>query len=134
MIGPTSRQVYANGVETSAVIVSTSLARDSTVAPGASQATILVSGRAPAPELTAFWLVQLGISPTGAIPPAHPGAIAAYRDHDSVSRLRKEAVVLAPDDRTIVAFYVGLDGTFEANRPHLIDLLRTLRVQVGQGI
>ena len=130
MIGATTRQTLANGVETSVAIISTLFAQDSTEIPGASQATIFIVSALTSPaELTAFWLGQLSIQPTETMPTPTRSALRAYRARDAAIRMTKELVVFAPAGRTILFMYVGRDGTYEANRPHFIDVLNTLMVR-----
>jgi hypothetical protein len=130
MIGTATRQTPRNGKETSVLMLSTLFAKDSSTRPGASQATIIIlSARATAPEMTAFWLEQLGMSPSDTAAKLSPSAVRTYRGRDNDARMTKELVVFAPPGRAILAAYIGLDGTFETNHPHFLDLLRTLRVR-----
>lgn len=130
MIGTAARQPLGNGQETSVAVLSTLFAQDSTVRPGASQATILlVSARGSTAELAAFWLAQLGLSPSDTVVSPSTSAVRAYRGRDASSKMTKELVVFAPSGRAVLAAYVGLDGTFETNYPHFVDLLRTLRIR-----
>lgn len=133
MIGTASRQLLGNGAETSVVVLSTLFAKDSTVRPGASQATImLLSASVPAPEMTAFWLQQLGIAPSDTAVNTSRSAVRTYQARDAQARMSKEMVVFSPAGRTILAVYVGNDGTYETNRPHFLDLLNTLRIRSAQ--
>jgi hypothetical protein len=129
MIGTASRQPLSDGRETSVAVLSTLFAKDSTERPGASQATILlVSARGSAADFAGFWLAQLGLSPSDTAVSASPSAVRTYRGRDGSSRMNKELVVFEPPGRAILAAYFGLDGTFETNYPHFLDLLRTLRI------
>ncbi len=129
MIAVAQRQRMNDGLETSIAMLSTLFAKDSTRDPGASQATILlVSAPVPAPQLAASWLEQLGMGSGDTIPNHSPGAVRTYRARNAVSRMVRELVVMAPPGRAIVVAYIGLDGTFETNRPHFLNLLATLRV------
>jgi hypothetical protein len=129
MIGSVTRQKAANGAETSAVMLSTLFARDSTTVPGASQATILVlSAQVPPPAITEFWLSLIGLAPSDTMKTPTPLAVAAYGGRDARLRMNRELVVYASPRGTILFIYTGLDGSYEANRPHFIDLMNTLRI------
>ena len=130
MIGTASRQLLGNGAETGILVLSTLFAKDATARPGASQATImLLSAGVPAPEMTAFWLQQLGMTPGDTVANTAHAAVRTYRARDSKTRMTKEMVVFAPAGRTILAVYAGNDGTYETNRPHFLDLLNSLRIR-----
>jgi hypothetical protein len=131
MIGPTTRQHLANGMDNDVVTLSTLTAANSPPTGGASQATILIlSGQTPdLPAYVAFWLRQLQISPADTTANPVPQATRSYRHFDASSQLWTELVALRIPSGSLVVVYVGLDGTYQANRPHFLDLLTSLRVR-----
>ncbi|HEX3160287.1 MAG TPA: hypothetical protein VHQ45_17335 [Gemmatimonadaceae bacterium] len=131
MIGTATRQRMANGSESSIAVLSTLFAKHATAdALGASQATVLiVSAPTPAAELAAFWLAQVGLQPTETTSVPTPSALGAYRGLDAATGMVRELVVFAPAGRTVLFLYIGREGTHEANRPHFLNLLETLRVR-----
>ena len=124
MVAPAGRQRPASGVTTDAVVLSTLFAADNSPM-GSSQATIMLIA-APAADSAAhvnFWLKQLDVERAEA-PREDPkgrwfqsAAGAPVRSMVVVRRLPRAVVIVA---------YLGNSGTFEANRPHLFDVLATL--------
>jgi hypothetical protein len=133
MIGTATRQLMANGAESSIAVLSTLFAKHAgDDDPGASQATILiVSARTPPAEMAAFWLGQVGLQPTETAAAPTPAAVRAYRGLDAATGMARELVVFAPPGRTVLILYIGREGTHAANRPHFLNLLNTLRVRPG---
>ena len=131
MIGPATRQHLANGIDNDVVTLSTLTAANSAAVGGASQATILLlSGQtADLPSYAAFWLQQLQISPADTTAKPVPQATRTYRHFDAASHLWTELVALKISSGSLVVVYVGLDGTYQTNRPHFLDLLSSLRVR-----
>ena len=131
MIGPTTRQHLANGIDNDVVTLSTLTAANSASVGGASQATILLlSGQtADLPSYTAFWLQQLQLSPADTTANPVPQATRSYRHFDPTSHMWTELVALRIPSGSLVVVYVGLDGTYQTNRPHFLDLLSSLRVR-----
>jgi hypothetical protein len=130
MIGAITRQHLANGIDNDVATLSTLTAANSAAVGGASQATILLlSGQtADLPSYVGFWLKQLQISPTDTIATPIPQAMRSYRHFDAASHLWTELVALQIPSGSLVVVYVGLDGTYQTNRPHFLDLLTSLRV------
>ena len=56
-----------------------------------------------------------------------PGA-TAYFTRDAANKLKKNLVIFRLPRATLVAAFAGLNGTYEANRPHFVDVLKTLYV------
>lgn len=131
MIGTTTRQRLANGIENDIVTLSTLTAANSTPPGGASQATILLlSGQtADLPSYVAFWLQQLQMTSADTTSNLVPQATRSYRHFDPVSRLWKEVVALKIPSGSMVVAYIGLDGTYQSNRAHFLDILTSLRVR-----
>jgi hypothetical protein len=116
-----------NGVSTEIATLSTLFAPDRG-APGSSQATILIAAApvADSAEHVGEWVKQLSVNRSRGGSSARRGEWYAASASDGMQR---EAVVLRLQTRVVLVAYLGLPGTFEANRPHFIDLLRTLSPQ-----
>jgi len=124
MAAPAGRQRIANGVLTEVVVLSTLFAPDKGQ-PGSSQATIILTAApvADSAKHVTTWLTQLGLTPTSAPPESPSGAWFAGPATDGVHRI---AVVRRLPQRVVVIAYIGLGGTFETNRPHFWNVLRTV--------
>lgn len=132
MVGMMERKTLENGFDNSVVILSTLFAANAPPQSGASQATIVLasaSATTPAPYAL-FWLQRLGFTSADTIARPVPNALRTYRNYDETNRMWKEVSVFQIPDGVVVIAYLGLDGTFQANRAHYVDLLRTLRVRV----
>lgn len=131
MIGTVTRQRLANGIESDVATLSTLTAPNNTTIGGASQATILIlsAQTSDLPSYVAFWLQQMQIAPTDTVANPIPQATRSYRHFDAGSRLWKELVALKIPSGSLVVAYIGLDGTYQVNRPHFLDLLASLRAR-----
>jgi len=131
MIGTTTRQRLANGIENDVATLSTLTAANSAPRGGASQATILLlsAQTADLPSYVAFGLQQLQMTAADTISNPVPQATRTYRRFDPESRLWKELVALKIPSGSMVVAYIGLDGTYQSNRAHFLDLLTSLRVR-----
>jgi hypothetical protein len=124
MAAPAGRQTLANGVATDVLVLSTLFAPDRGPI-GSSQATILMTVAVPrdSAKHVALWRAQLGVAPAKAPSENRRGDWYASPPGEEMNRL---VVVRRLPDAVVVLAYVGLGGTFEANRPHFLDLVDTL--------
>lgn len=131
MVGAITRQRLANGVENDVAMVSTLTAANSEPRGGASQGTILIlSAQTPdLPSYVAFWLQHLRMAPTDTVSNPVPQATRSYRRFDQASGLWTEVVALKVPSGSLLVVYSGSDGTYQVNRPHFLDLLKSLRVR-----
>lgn len=122
----------AEGVDkrrTEMAITSTGTAPDA-APPGYSQATlalVFVQG-ADRATFETEWAERLEI-PTSAVPTAVEGT--GYRSrsaYDPKTRLHRELVVVPSEKGSFAVFYSGLDGTYQANRPHFLDFIRMVKL------
>jgi hypothetical protein len=130
MPGMLARQKLNNGIENDLVMLSTLTAANSASIGGASQATLLFAS-AQTPNLadfTVFWLGQLQVAPSDTAPKPVPQAMRNYRRFDPASGLWKEVAVFEIPSGSLIVAYIGLDGAYQTNRPHFLDLLASLRV------
>lgn len=131
MIGTITRQALANGIENDVASLSTLTAPNDSRRGGASQATILIlsAQTADLASHVAFWLQQLQVSATDTMANPIAQATRSYRRFDARSGMWKEVVALKIPSGSMIVAYIGLDGTYQANRPHFLDLLSSLRVR-----
>jgi hypothetical protein len=130
MPGPMLRRPLENGAVTTVAVLSTLFADDSSTALGASQATIaIIAAQQDPAEMAAFWLNRFGIPSFAVVEPPVAEAVRAYRSRQENAPLINELVVFALPRGTILFVYSGALGTFEANHPHFVDLMRSLRVR-----
>ena len=131
MVGAITRQRLANSIENDVATLSTLTAANSEPRGGASQGTILIlSAQTPdLPSYVAFWLQQLQVAPTDTVSNPVPQATRSYRRFDQGSGLWKEVVALKIPSGSLIVVYIGLDGTYQVNRPHFLDLLKSLQVR-----
>jgi hypothetical protein len=80
-------------------------------------------------KVAAFWLTRLGISPDDTIPRVVPQSTRSYQTYSTEERLGKELNAFHIPSGSLLAIYVGLQGTYETNRVGYLDLLRSLRVR-----
>ena len=118
----------ANGKETEVFLISTGTAPDS-APPGYSQSTIAVffeHGRNV--EFEDEWVRRLGFktdTPTNTLGSTPYKSRVKY---DSGMRMHQELVYLQNAKGSFAILYGGLDGTYQANRPHFEDFMRMLSV------
>ena len=124
MPAPAGRQTPNNGVSTEIAVLSTLVAPDSGEA-ASSQATIFIAAApiSDSADHATLWIRQLGVSPVAAPGVSIPGQW--FRSPEA-QPMRREAVIRKLPQRVVILAYIGLPGTFESNRPHFLDLLRTL--------
>ena len=133
MIGTAQTSVPGNGVPTETVLLSTLFARNEGV-PGHSQATILVNvaESTDSTAFGAFWLQALGMSAADRVADSPLAGAVSYRQLSTTPRMHKEVVVANRGRLTFVLGYIGLPGTYQANREEFLALLRTLTVSAPE--
>jgi len=116
-------QTPDTGVPADVAILST-LAAPASGGAGSSLARILVLVAAVTDSAAHVnsWLQKLDVKP---IPPP-TGMSGQWFSGKPTAPLRREAVVVRLPQRVVLLAYVGLADTFEANRPHFLNLLRTV--------
>src|SRR5690606_12501200 len=95
--------------------------------PRYSQATIaLVAVQGASPfKFEQEWLQRFQVPPETAAVPVGATGHQSRTTYDRVTRLHTEVVFVAAEKASLVILYSGLDGTYQANRPHFVDFLRT---------
>jgi hypothetical protein len=119
-----------NGLRTQLLALSTGTARDKS-AVGHSQATLLLvfSPRADSNRFLASWKEQLGIPALAEEKALGVRQLRSQYHFDPQSNLHKEIVSWTEKQGPFAVVYLGLDGTYQWNRPHFIDFLRAVRIQ-----
>jgi len=130
MISAVSRQTLADGNAYAVVMLSTLDAPNAPPDTASSQATVLVVAAAiPASALAAFWSPRLAVQLSQAPSPSSRADGLYFTGTDSSARLRKELLVLPSGSGAVGIAYIGLEGTFQSNRPHYIEVLHRLRTR-----
>lgn len=115
------------GPKTQVVSLSTGAAKDAG-ADGHSQATLtLFFGPGADPDTFApFWAKQLDFSGTEPEEALDVRSLRSRKRYDADQKLRLEYTSWSSPRGQYVVAYLGLDGTYQWNRPHFIDFLRSV--------
>lgn len=129
MIGNMKVFQATNGMQTQLVVISTGASKDSTKA-GRSQATLMFI-YAPFGNYKLFseyWLSQLEITPD--IRPTGLGvrSLKSRIVYDKTSLLHKEITFWPSKNGSFAVVYLGMDGTYQANRQHFLDFLNQIEI------
>lgn len=118
-----------DGQRVQAALVSTGSAPDA-APPGYSQATLALffTPDAKPDAFSRTWLQRYGID--SAIQPKQTGSTTfeSRTAYDAKTRLYKEAVFIPSKKGVLMVLYMGLDGTYQWNRPHFLDFLANLQI------
>jgi len=129
MIGNMIDFQTTNGMKTQLVSISTGASKDNTKA-GRSQGTLMLI-YSPSNEFESFskyWLGQFGIlleSEANSLGVKNLKSRAAY---DEVSFLHKEVTFMPSENGSYAIAYLGMDGTYQANRQHFLDFINQLQI------
>jgi len=129
MIGNMNDFQATNGMKTQLVSISTGASKDNTKA-GRSQSTLMLI-YSPSNKFKTFkkyWLGQFGI-PSGA-KTAELGVknLNSRSIFDNASLLHKEITFWSSETGSFAVAYLGMDGTYQADRQHYLDFLNQLKV------
>lgn len=119
-------QIDIRGVLTDALVVSPLFAPHEEIE-GSSQATImLLSAVQPLEDFAAGWKVQFGLqdAPSGGSDILSSATVV--RGVDATAPLHKEALFWMAGERSFVALFTGLSGTFQANHVHFVNFVQSL--------
>ncbi len=132
MLGDLRDFETTNGLRTQMAIVSTGFGRH-VDGKGYSQATIMVvfSPAASASVFDEFWLEKFGLTIADRLPEPVQ-LMPAYTRYDVKSKMHTEAVFPKTGSGAMVIAYMGLDGTYQWNRPHFEDFLANLLVKSAE--
>lgn len=114
-----------NGLATQLAIVSTSFA-DHTESGGRSQATIMFiwSPGADCAVFDAYWIEQLGMDPENKTSHSPLPGSRNYAVYAQTERMRKEVTLLGDRSGCTAFAFLGIDGTYQANRVSYLDFMR----------
>ncbi|MEO8295369.1 MAG: hypothetical protein ABI613_07635 [Gemmatimonadota bacterium] len=128
MLGAATHQRMGTDFEGDVIVLSTLFAPNDPAIGSASQATILLiaTDSAAADRGENFWLNNLALDKTPTGDDLLPGT-RDYRGFDTALSMNKEMVSIPIPGGVMLIAYLGLTGTFEANRPHFLNLLESLR-------
>lgn len=128
MVGNMNDFQATNGMETQLVSISTGATKDNTKA-GRSQGTLMLI-YSPSNEFESFseyWLSQLGIPIDTKTNELGVNNLKSRSVFDDASLLRKEVTFMSSDNGSYAVAYLGMDGTYQANRQHYLDFLNQLQ-------
>ncbi len=122
-----------NGMRTQLVTLSTGASVDKSEA-GRSQATIMLmySPDTNLDEFSEYWKQGIGISDKAEEITIDPGNRRSLYTYDAAAKLHKEITIWREPQGAFAVAYLGMDGTYQWNRPHYFDFLRSLKVN-GQS-
>lgn len=127
MIGNMNEFDAKDGPRTQLLMVSTAAAAHQDM-DGHSQATLMMMA-GPGEDSTEFieyWKKLLGFTgsePTRELP---VGTLVSRAKYDATTSIHSEYTSWQTKSGPIVVSYIGLNGTYQWNRPHFIDFLRSL--------
>lgn len=118
-----------NGVRTQLAMISTGFGRHAD-GKGYSQATIMLvhSPSASVAEFEDFWLTKFGLK-AGDRMKELVRQMPGYRRYDATSKMHTEVVFPRAGSGAMAVSYMGLDGTYQWNRPHFDDFLARLHLK-----
>ena len=118
-----------NGMKTQLVSISTGATKDNTKA-GRSQATLMLiySPSNKFKSFSKYWLGQFEIPLESKNNKLGVNNLKSKSIFDSTSLLRKEVTFISTVNGSYAVAYLGMDGTYQANRQHYLDFLNQLKV------
>ena len=128
MIWNLSEFVANNGPRTQLVTLSTGAAKHEGL-DGHSQATLMLlfgPGIDPA-EFEAYWSAGIGFTGGERTESLPVSDLESRVKFDPASKLHSEYTSWNTKAGPILVVYMGMNGTYQSNRPHFIDFLRSLR-------
>lgn len=117
-----------DGPRTQLVSISTAAAAHQGL-DGHSQATLMLlagPGVDPA-EFEKYWRVGLGFTGDEPLQDLPVSALKSRTRFDAATKLHAEYTTWQTKSGPILVAYMGMNGTYQSNRPHFIDFLRSLR-------
>jgi hypothetical protein len=117
------------GPRTQVVTISTGAAKDKSEA-GHSQATLMFL-YSPEPGFAAFekhWAGLFGVDTASAPISLGVRNFRSYRALDEATKIHTEFTSWTEDSGNYAVAYSGIEGTYEWNRPHFLDFIRSIKV------
>lgn len=99
--------------------------------PGWSQATLmLLSGPDAAGEdFASFWSAHLGFSGAEPLEPLGVGSLLSRQRYDEAANMYLEYTSWQTAHGPMLVAYLGINGTYQWNRPHFLDFLQAVRAE-----
>ena len=119
------------GPRTQLIALSTGAAKDKSRL-GHSQATVLFlfsPARAGFESFEEYWRKQLGIDATAKQQPLTVRELQSSHVVDGATKLHKEFTAWSEVSGSYAVAYLGIEGTYEWNRPHFLDFLRSIEAK-----
>jgi hypothetical protein len=119
--------VAKGGPRTQLVALSTGASKDKSQA-GRSQATLMFLFSPDKHEsFEHYWREQLGIRPNVKLEALGVKSLQSRHVVDETTHLHKEFTSWSSPSGSYAVVYLGIEGTYEWNRPHFIDFLRVTK-------
>lgn len=130
MIGTMNDFKATNGMQTQLVSISTGATKDNTKT-GHSQGTLMLiySPSNDFDSFSDFWLSQFGIASGTKPTKLEAKTLESRSTYDKASLLHKEITFWPSEAGSYAVAYLGMDGTYQANRQHFLDFLNQINVQ-----
>jgi hypothetical protein len=80
-----------------------------------------------------YWLKQLGIEASIQQAPLNILDLRSRHVFDAAIKMNKEFVAWSKPSGSFAVLYAGLEGSYEWNRPHFLDFLRTIETRDGSA-
>ncbi len=118
-----------NSQRTQLLMLSTGTALDNSES-GRSQATLMLmySPGANLDDVANFWKKSIGIGEGAEKKLLKVGNRQSFYSFDSAVKLHKEITLWREPQGVFAITYMGIDGTYQWNRPHFLDFLRSLEI------
>jgi len=129
MVGNMNDFQATNGMKTQLVSISTGASKDNTEA-GRSQGTLMLI-YSPSNEFESFssyWLSQFEIHLDSKAISLGVKNLTSRAVFDKTSLLHKEVTLMSSKNGSFAIAFLGMDGTYQANRQHYLDFLNQLQV------
>jgi hypothetical protein len=121
--------VAKGGPRTQLVALSTGAAKDKSQA-GRSQATLVFLYSPEEYEtFDKYWREQMGVDANVESKPLGVKGLASRHVIEASSKLHKEFTSWSAPEGSFAVAYLGIEGTYEWNRPHFVDFLRSVSAQ-----
>jgi hypothetical protein len=122
------------GPRTQLVALSTGAAKDSSQA-GRSQGTLmfLFSPEKNFVSFESYWLGQMGIDRTAKAKSLGIRTLQSRHIVDDAMKLHKEFTAWPESSGSYAVAYLGIEGTYEWNRPHFLDFMRVMNSTTKPG-
>jgi hypothetical protein len=129
MIGNINDFTATNGMQTQLVSISTGATKDKTKT-GRSQGTLMLiySPSNKFDSFSKYWLSQFDISSETKLEKLEVKALKSRSTYDEASLLHKELFFWPSEAGSFAVAYLGMDGTYQANRQHFLDFLTQINV------